>query len=224
MGLFFFDKTADKSRGKKETVGDDAKDKNETNKINTVGNTGFTSPTEIVEIIKGDITELAVDVIVNSAHHTLMAGSGVCGAIHKAAGKELEKECKKIAGDHLPGQLALTQGYNLKARYVIHAIVPQAKEHGKLSAQEKEAIANCYKEAIYTANRCGMKSIAFPSLGTGVRGYPIREMSELAVKTVIDYLGEFDPAAFLRVCLAAHSEEDYIAYQNAYKNYLENIK
>lgn len=187
-------------------------------------NTDFTSPTEIVGVMKGDITELAVDLIVNSAHPTLLAGSGVCGAIHKAAGKELEKECKIIVGDHLSGQLALTQGYNLKAGFVLHIIVPQAKERGKLSASEKETLINCYKEAIYTANRCGMKSIAFPSLGTGVRGYPIKEMSELAVKTVITYLGEFHPTAFSRVCFITHSEEDYIAYQNAYKNYLKNIK
>ncbi len=177
---------------------------------------------KIVEIINEDITELAVDVIVNSAHASLMAGSGVCGAIHRAAGKELEKECKEIVGGHLPGQIALTQGYNLKARHVLHVIIPKAKEHGKLSASEKETIINCYKETIYTSNRCGMKSMAFPSLGTGIRGYPIKEMSELAVKTVIDYLGEFHPTAFLRVCFVTHSDTDYKAYKYAYDKYFNS--
>lgn len=180
---------------------------------------GLFSFNKIVEVIKGDITELAVDAIVNSAHPTLLAGSGVCGAIHKAAGKELEKECRSIVGDHFPGQIALTQGYNLKARYVLHTIVPQAKKHGKISASEKKILINCYKEALYTANRCGMKSIAFPSLGTGVRGYPIKEVSELAVKTVIDYLDEFHPSAFSRVCFVTYSQEDYLIYQSAYRKY-----
>lgn len=177
---------------------------------------------EKVCVIKGDITKMAVDAIVNSAHPSLLAGSGVCGAIHQAAGKELEKECRQIVGDDLPpGQVPLTKGYNLPAKYVLHVVVPHAKEHGKLSSSEKEALIKCYKDTIYTANRCGIKTLAFPSLGTGIRSYPIEEVAELAVKTIIEYLDEFVPEAFKKVYIVTHSDSDYQTYRNAYDKYLK---
>ena len=176
---------------------------------------------EKVCVIKGDITQMEVDAIVNSAHHTLLAGSGVCGAIHQAAGKELEKECRKIVKeDSLPGQVPLTKGYNLKAKYVLHVIVPHAKEHGKISTSEKKALVKCYKEAVYTANRCGIKTLAFPSLGTGIRGYPIKKVAKLVIKTLIEYLDEYVPEAFKKVYIVTYSDNDYQAYKHAYDNNL----
>lgn len=176
---------------------------------------------EKVCVVKGDITQMEVDAVVNSAHHTLLAGSGVCGAIHQAAGKELEKECRKIVGeDPLPGQVPLTKGYNLKAKYVLHVIVPHAKKHGKISASEKKALVKCYKEAVYTANRCGIRTLAFPSLGTGIRGYPIKKVAPLAIKTLIEYLDEYVPKAFNKVYIVTYSDDDYQAYKQAYDNYL----
>lgn len=175
-------------------------------------------------VIKSDITQMEVDAIVNSAHHTLLAGSGVCGAIHQAAGKELDKECRKIVGENsLPGQVPLTKGYNLKAKYVLHVIVPHAKEHGKISASEEKALAKCYREAIYTANHCGIKTLAFPSLGTGIRGYPIKKVAPLVIKTLIEYLYEYVPEAFNKVYIVTYSDDDYQVYKQAFDKYfLEN--
>lgn len=179
---------------------------------------------EKVCVIKGDITQMAVDAIVNSAHPTLLAGSGVCGAIHQVAGKELERECRRIIGDVLPpGQVPFTKGYGLPAKYVLHVVVPTAKEQGKLSSLEKEALIKCYKNAIYTANRCGIKTLAFPSLGTGIRGYPIEEVATIAVKAIIDYLDEYIPSAFDKIYIVTYSDDDYKTYKHAYNKYLSEV-
>lgn len=177
---------------------------------------------EKVCVIKGNITKMAVDAIVNSAHSSLLAGSGVCGAIHQAAGKELEKECRQIVGEDLPpGQVPLTKGYNLPAKYVLHVVVPSAKEYGKLSPSEKEALIKCYKDTIYTANRCGIKTLAFPSLGTGIRGYHVEKVAKLAIKTIIEYLDEFVSDAFEKVYIVTYSDNDYQVYRHAYDKYFK---
>lgn len=178
-----------------------------------------TSP--LLEIIKGDITELDVDAIVNSAHPSLLAGSGICGTIHKVAGKRLEEECKTLVGNVPPDQVALTHGYNLKAKYVLHVVIPPAKERGKLSNPEKDTLIDCYKKVIHTANRCGIKTLAIPSLGTGILGYPVREVAELAVKTLYEYLDEYVPGAFEEIYLVTHSSSDYEVYKHAYDKYLK---
>lgn len=185
---------------------------------------GFNLLFDKLEVIKGDITQMKVDAIVNSAHPTLLAGSGVCGAIHRAAGKELEKECLGLLDDNpYPHQVPLTTGHNLQAQYVLHTIVPRAQIRGTFSADEKKALIECYKKTIYTANRCGLKTIAFPSLGTGIRGYPLQESAELAVKAIIDYLDEYVFEAFNKIYMVTHSDEDFFTYQTAYQKYVAEI-
>ena len=176
---------------------------------------------EKVCVIKGDITKMEVDAIVNSAHITYLAGSGVSGAIHQAAGRELEEECRRIvASDLSPGQVPLTEGFNLPAKYVLHVIVPTAKVRGEISPSEEKLLINCYKEAIYTANQCGIKTLAFPSLGTGIRAYPLEKVAKLAVKTIFEYLNEYVPEAFEMVYITTYSDKDFLAYKHAYDQYL----
>lgn len=174
-----------------------------------------------VWVIKGDITEIEVDAIVNSAHQSYLSGSGVSGAIHKAAGKELEVECRRIEVKDLPhGQVPLTEGFNLPAKHIIHVVVPIAKEKGEMSPSEKSGLIKCYKEAIYTANQCGIKTLAFPSLGTGIRAYPLKKVAELAIKTIFEYLDEYVPEAFEMVYIVTYSDSDFQVYKHAYDQYL----
>ncbi|ODA66231.1 O-acetyl-ADP-ribose deacetylase [Methyloligella halotolerans] len=131
-----------------------------------------------MKIVQGDITRLDVDAIVNAANGQLAPGGGVCGAIHRAAGSDLAEACAKIGGCPT-GEARITPGFDLKARYVIHAVGPVW--HGGDSGED-EALAACYRNAIALANENGLRSIAFPAISTGIYGFPPERAATLAVE------------------------------------------
>jgi len=132
----------------------------------------------------GDITELAVDAIVNAANTSLRGGGGVDGAIHRAAGPDLLAECRRVGGCPT-GEARITSGYRLPARWVIHAVGPIWRG-GKEG--EDELLASCYRNALALAATAGVGSIAFPAISTGIYGFPAERATKIAVATVRAHL------------------------------------
>ncbi|HET7584221.1 MAG TPA: O-acetyl-ADP-ribose deacetylase [Gemmatimonadaceae bacterium] len=155
-----------------------------------------------------DITTLTVDAIVNAANAQLLPGGGVCGAIHRAAGPELARECMTMGGCPT-GEARITPGFDLPARYVIHAVGPvwQGGHHG-----EAELLASCYRAALDLAaeHRCG--SVAFPAISTGIYGFPLRDATDIATRTVRVW-GAEHAGAIDRVIFACFSREALDAYR-----------
>lgn len=140
--------------------------------------------TVIPEVLEADITTLDVDAIVNAANKDLKPGGGVCGAIHRAAGPELAKECAKIGGCPT-GEARITKGYNLPARWVIHTVGPV---WGGGESGEDRLLYKCYDASLKLAEEYGAKSIAFPAISTGVYGFPAPRAAHIAVAATLDYL------------------------------------
>lgn len=138
-----------------------------------------------VEVLLGDITKLDCDAIVNAANKSLLGGGGVDGAIHRAAGPQLLAECRTLNGCKT-GEAKITKGYNLKAKYVIHTVGPIYSN----APSDPVKLADCYKNSLDLAKQYGIHSIAFPSISTGVYGYPLEEATEVVLATVTAWLKE----------------------------------
>lgn len=164
-----------------------------------------------IELIKGDITKLEIDAIVNAANSTLMGGGGVDGAIHRAAGPQLLEECKKVIkeiGSCPPGNAVITSAGNLKCKFVIHTVGPVWRG-GHFG--EEQTIRNAYWNSLKLAIENGVKSIAFPNISTGAFGFPKELASEIAISTVRDFLNK-EPG-LERVVFVCFDDENYQIYK-----------
>jgi O-acetyl-ADP-ribose deacetylase (regulator of RNase III) len=166
----------------------------------------------VLQIIRGDITEIEADAIVNAANSSLMGGGGVDGAIHRKGGPKILEECKRIREtewpDGLPtGKAVITSGGNLKAKHVIHTVGPVWLGGFHVEA---ELLKQAYRNSLKLAVAKGLKVVAFPSISTGAYGYPVGEASRVALNTVKDFLEKEDKLE--RVILVLFSESDLQLY------------
>jgi O-acetyl-ADP-ribose deacetylase len=136
-----------------------------------------------IEVRQGDITQLDVDAIVNAANTSLLGGGGVDGAIHRAAGPELLEECRRVGGCPT-GEARITRGYKLRARHVIHTVGPVYRGR----PQDRELLANCYRNSLTLAVQNKIATIAFPAISCGVYGYPIEAACQVAVTTAVEVM------------------------------------
>lgn len=167
------------------------------------------SPDERIAVIEGDITRIKADAIVNAANETLLGGGGVDGAIHRAAGPELLRECETLGGCET-GQAKITRGYRLPARYVIHTVGPvwRGGGHG-----EAEALASCYRSSLALAVQHGLRTVAFPAISCGIYAYPVEQAARIAVREVRNFLAR--DASIEKVYLVCYGQEIHEAYQKA---------
>jgi O-acetyl-ADP-ribose deacetylase (regulator of RNase III) len=151
----------------------------------------------LLELVEGDITQQDTEAIVNAANEQLRVGGGVDGAINRAGGPKIQEEARKIG--HCPtGQAVITTGGNLKAKYVIHTVGPIYQDGRR---GEPDLLASAYRESLKLASARGIKSLAFPSLSTGVYGYPVADAAEIALTTVKNYLREHPEIELVRFVL-----------------------
>ena len=157
-------------------------------------------------ILKGDITLVEADAIVNAANSSLLGGGGVDGAIHKAAGSELLEECRQLNGCDA-GEVKVTSGHNLKARYIIHTVGPIWKGGGH---DEHMLLASCYRKAMEKAEELKLETLAFPAISTGVYRFPREEAALIAITEIRRFLGKKRYPA--TVYLVAFSDDQYSLY------------
>lgn len=160
-----------------------------------------------IELYKGDITKLKVDAIVNAANNSLLGGGGVDGAIHRAAGPELLEYNRKLGGCKT-GEAKITPGFRLPAKYIIHTVGP-IWQGGK--AHEDQLLANCYQKSLKLAVENNIKSIAFPAISTGVYGFPLDRATEIAIRTVKEFLRDND--VIEKVIFVCFDDRTYEVYK-----------
>jgi O-acetyl-ADP-ribose deacetylase (regulator of RNase III) len=161
-----------------------------------------------IAVVEGDITKLAVEVIVNAANSALLGGGGVDGAIHRAAGPKLLAECRTLGGCPT-GEARITRGYDLPATWVVHAVGPVW--HG--GTQDEDALlAGCYRSALRLAREKSARSIAFPAISTGIYRFPLARATRIAVSTVLSELqGSTLPERVVFACFGAETTSAYNA-------------
>lgn len=165
-----------------------------------------------ISVIKGDITKVKADAIVNAANSSLMGGGGVDGAIHRAGGPVILQECKKIIdrqGGCKTGEAVITTAGNLPAKFVIHTVGPVWNGGNN---DEETDLASCYKNSLLLAVEHQLKSIAFPNISTGVFGFPKDKAAVIALKTVNDFIGENNTD--LEVTFVCFDDENYHLLKN----------
>jgi O-acetyl-ADP-ribose deacetylase (regulator of RNase III) len=167
-----------------------------------------------LELTVGDITQQNTDAVVNAANSRLAPGGGVAGAIHRAAGPKLWEECRTV-GYCNTGEAKITGGYDLKARYVIHTVGPVYS--GAISDAEK--LESCYKNSLLTALKNKISSISFPSISTGIFGYPVEKASMVSLRTIIDFLNKHPEISLVRMVL--FTKEDYEIYLSSLEKILK---
>lgn len=162
-----------------------------------------------IEIIRGDIaSQPDMQAIVNAANAHLLNGGGVAGAIHRAAGPGLEKECKPM-GPIRPGEAVISGGHNLPNKYVIHCLGPV---YGQDKPEDK-LLADCYRNALHLADTKEIESIAFPAISTGIFGYPAEDAAHVALKTIIDTIPNLTNIQTIRVVL--FGQDDFEIWKKA---------
>jgi O-acetyl-ADP-ribose deacetylase len=165
-----------------------------------------------IEIIKGDITKIKADAIVNAANSSLMGGGGVDGAIHRAGGAAILEECRKIIakqGGCKTGEAVITTAGNLPAKFVIHTVGP-VWNNGKKN--EASLLASCYQNSLNLAAKHNLSSIAFPNISTGLYGYPKEEAAKIAIYTVTEFLDQTH--LLTKVYFVCFDEENFQLYQS----------
>jgi len=170
----------------------------------------------VLTVVQGDITQQDVDAIVNAANSSLMGGGGVDGAIHRAGGAKILDECKAYVRRHgnLPtGEAMITTGGTLKARHVIHAVGPVWRGG---SYREDELLANAYRNSLRVAVEYGVKTIAFPSISTGIYGFPIERASRIAIDTVKMFVTK--ELTFAEIRLVTFSANDFDTYRQHFSS------
>jgi O-acetyl-ADP-ribose deacetylase (regulator of RNase III) len=158
----------------------------------------------ILELVRGDITEMETDAIVNAANAQLVLGGGVAGAIRKKGGAAIQEECNRIGGTHVGGAV-ITTGGNLKAKHVIHAVGPRMRE-GDEDRKLRDATLNSLK----TADQHHLESISFPAISTGIFGYPLDRCARIMLSTAIEYLG--GETGLGRIVFCLYGEESFLAF------------
>ena len=164
-----------------------------------------------IDLVKGDITKIGVDAIVNAANTSLMGGGGVDGSIHRAGGPEILEECRKIIarqGKCNTGEAVITTAGKLPAKYVIHTVGP-VWNNGKYHEEEK--LVNCYKNSLRLAVDNNCKTIAFPNISTGIYHFPKKEAAQIAMNAVSDFLSKTDEIE--KVIFVCFDEENYEIYE-----------